>query len=123
MAGPDGMQYVPLVYADDAVEYEVIVDETHTAPIVKQRTWEAFTLLALQVLQIMAPQVALVAFNYSPFPPAMVQKLKASAQTPAGVSSVPVAEAETANFNASAALKAEQTEKTRAQTAGQLPSS
>lgn len=117
VAGPDGMQYVPLVYTDDAVEYDVIVDEAPTAPNVKQRIWEAFTLLASQVPQIMTPQAALIALDYSPFPQAMVQKLKASAQ-PAAAAPDPVTQAEVANLNASAALMAGQTDKTRAQTGG-----
>ena len=73
------MQYVPLMYHDRSVEYDVIVDEAPTAPNMKQRTWEAFTLLASQVPQIVTPQAALIALDYSAFPAAMVQKLKASA--------------------------------------------
>ena len=119
MAGPDGMQYVPLVYDDTSVEYDVIVDEAPTAPNVKQRTWEAFTLLASQLPQFITPQVAAIALDYSPFPQAMVQKLK---QQPAasGPAPDPVAQAEVANLNASTALKAAQTQKTRAQTSGQI---
>lgn len=93
------------------------MDEAPTAPNVKQRTWEAFTLLASQVPQIVTPQAALIALDYSPFPAAMVQKLKASAQPPAAAPD-PVTQAEVANLNASAALKAAQTDKTRAQTGG-----
>ena len=84
LVGDAGVQYVPLVYDDTAVEYDVIVDEAPTAPNVKQRTWEAFTLLAGQLPQLITPQAALIALDYSPFPAAMVQKLKAQAQPPAG---------------------------------------
>jgi hypothetical protein len=121
LVGDAGVQYVPLVYDDTAVEYDVIVDEAPTAPNVKQRTWEAFTLLAGQLPQLITPQAALIALDYSPFPAAMVQKLKAQAQPPAGAAPPdPVTQAEVANLNASASLKAAQTEKTRAQTQGQI---
>jgi hypothetical protein len=117
VAGPDGVQYVPLVYDDTAVEYDVIVDEAPTAPNVKQRTWEAFTLLAGQVPQLVTPQAALIALDYSPFPQAMVQKLKAAAIPPASPPAPdPVAQAETMNLMASADLKQAQAQKTRVQT-------
>ncbi len=121
VTGPDGAQYVPLVYDDLTVDYDVIVDEAPTAPNVKQRTWEAFTLLASQLPQIITPQVALIALDYAPFPAAMVQKLKQQAQaTPPAAAPDPVTQAEVANLNASTALKAAQTDKTRAQTTGQI---
>ncbi|HEV2110856.1 MAG TPA: hypothetical protein VGT99_05830 [Gammaproteobacteria bacterium] len=117
MTGPAGAQYLPLVYDDTAVEYDVIVDEAPTAPNVKQRTWEAFTLLAGQLPQLITPQVALIALDYSPFPQAMVQKLKQQAQAPAGVPSPdPMQQAEIANLNASTMLKGAQAEKARVQT-------
>jgi hypothetical protein len=122
VVGQDGIQYVPLVYDDAAVEYDVIVDEAPTAPNVKQRTWEAFTLLAGQVPQLMTPQAALIALDYSPFPQAMVQKLKAAAAgaltpPPAPPPPDPLAQAETTNLLASAELKGAQAQKVRMQTA------
>jgi len=117
VAGADGIQYVPLVYDDVTVDYDVIVDEAPTAPNVKQRTWEAFTLLATQVPQLITPQVAMIALDYSPFPQAMVQKLKqqaqGSAQTPAPDQ---VTQAVVAEKTASAELKGAQAQKVRAQT-------
>ena len=127
MAGPEGMQYVPLVYDDGTVEYDVIVDEAPTAPNVKQRTWDAFTLLAGQLPQLITPQVALIALDYSPFPQAMVQRMKQQTQgasqpppAPPPPPPDPMSEAEVANLNASTALKHAQTAKTQAQTAGQI---
>lgn len=110
VAGPEGIQYVPLVYDDASLEYDVIVDEAPTAPNVKQRTWEAFTLLATQVPQLITPQAALIALDYSPFPQAMVQKLK---QQTAPIGPVPtpqpapnpLLQAQTAELLASAQLK------------------
>jgi hypothetical protein len=89
---------------------------------VKQRTWEAFTLLAGQVPQLMTPQAALIALDYSPFPQAMVQKLKAAAAgaltpPPAPPPPDPLAQAETTNLLASAELKGAQAQKVRMQTA------
>ena len=116
ITGDTGVQYVPLVYDDTAVEYDVIVDEAPTAPNVKQRTWEAFTLLAGQLPQLITPQVAITALDYSPFPAAMVQKLKAQAQPTAGAPPDPMQQAELANLNASTMLKGAQVLKTHAQT-------
>lgn len=116
VAGPEGVQYVPLVYDDTAVEYDVIVDEAPTAPDVKQRTWEAFTLLAGQLPQLVTPQVALTALDYSPFPAAMVQKLKQQAAPTGAAPPDPMEQAQIANLNASTMLKGAQAEKAHAQT-------
>lgn len=122
MAGPEGMQYVPLVYDDETVEYDVIVDEAPTAPNVKQRTWEAFTLLAGQLPQLVTPQVALIALDYSPFPQAMVQKMKQTAQPPAGAPAPdPVMQAKVEELAASAQLKAVQAQHIRDQDRAQAP--
>ncbi|HEV2212088.1 MAG TPA: hypothetical protein VGS99_01960 [Gammaproteobacteria bacterium] len=120
VAGPEGIRYVPLVYDDNAAEYDVIVDEAPTAPNVKQRTWEAFTLLAGQLPQLITPQVALTALDYSPFPAAMVQRLKQQAAPTGAPAPDPMEAAQIANLNASTMLKGAQAEKARAQTAGQV---
>lgn len=120
MTGPDGMQYVPLAYDDATAEYDVIVDEAPTAPNVKQRTWDAFTLLAGQIPQLITPQVALIALDYSPFPQAMVQKLKAQAVQPPVAGPRPVEQAEAANLIASAGLKHAQAQKIKAETPPQM---
>jgi hypothetical protein len=119
VVGQDGTQYVPLVYDDMAAEYDVIVDEAPTAPNVKQRTWEAFTLLAEQLPTLITPQVALIALDYSPFPQAMLQKIKQMAQQapPPTPPPGPVEQAEIANLSAAAQLKGAQAQKVRAQTA------
>jgi hypothetical protein len=122
MAGPDGMQYVPLVYDDLTVEYDVIVDEAPTAPNVKQRTWEAFTLLAGQVPQLITPQVALIALDYSPFPQAMVQKIKQQAAAAPGAAPLnPVEQAQATELMATAQLKSAQAQSLQHQDATQLP--
>jgi hypothetical protein len=126
VTGPEGMRYVPLVYDDGSAEYDVIVDEAPTSPNVKQRTWGAFTLLAGQLPQLMTPQVALIALDYSPFPAAMVQRMKQQAQASMRAAPPappdPVAQAETANLSASAALKNAQTQKVQAQLQGRIAS-
>jgi len=108
VAGPAGMQYVPLVYDDGAVEYDVIVDEAPTSPNVKQRTWEAFTLLAQTLPQVLSPQIAAIALDYSPFPQAMVEKIKQQAAAPGAPPSAapsPVEQAEIGELAASARFK------------------
>lgn len=122
VTGPEGMQYVPLVYDDTAVEYDVIVDEAPTAPNVKQRTWEAFTLLAGQVPQLVTPQVALIALDYSPFPQAMVQKIKQqAAAAPDAAPLNPVEQAQAAELMATAQLKNAQALSLQHQGATDLP--
>jgi hypothetical protein len=123
VAGADGMRYVPLVYDDTAIEYDVIVDEAPTAPNVKQRTWDAFALLASQVPQLVTPQVALIALDYSPFPQAMVQKIRQQAATPGpgGAPPNPVDQAQAAELMATAGLKAAQTQHLQHQDATGLP--
>lgn len=110
VVGQDGMQYVPLVYDDNTVEYDVIVDEAPTSPNVKQRTWEAFTLLAGQLPQMITPQTALIALDYSPFPQAMVQKLKqqSAPQGPPPLS--PEQQASIGKMNSETALNQAKTE-------------
>ena len=124
MVGPDGIQYVPLVYDDMSVEYDVIVDEAPTAPNVKQRTWEAFTLLAGQLPQFITPQVAAIALDYSPFPQAMVQKLKQQA-APATAAPPPppnpLMQAQAAELMASAQLKGVQAQHLQRQDQAQVP--
>jgi hypothetical protein len=123
VAGPAGIQYVPLVYDDGAVEYDVIVDEAPTSPNVKQRTWEAFTLLAQTLPQVLSPQVAAIALDYSPFPQAMVEKIRqqaAPAGAPPPTAPSPVEQAETANLMASAELKGAQADKVRVESVKRL---
>ena len=115
VAGPDGMRYVPLVYDDAAAEYDVVVDEAPTAPNVKQRTWDAFALLAQTLPQLITPPVALTALDYSPFPQALVQKLKAQAQPPDAPPPNPVEQAQATELMASARLKGAQAEHIRRQ--------
>jgi hypothetical protein len=103
----------------------VIVDETPTAPNVKQRTWEAFALLAGQVPQLLTPQLALIALDYSPFPQAMVQKIKqqAEAAQPANPAPPPgaVEQAQAAELMASAQLKGVQAQHLQRQDSNQMP--
>lgn len=80
IVGQDGAKYVPLAFDPMVTEYDVIVDESPTSVNVKQRAWEAFTLLAGQLPQLITPQIALIALDYSPLPNSMVEKVKAQAQ-------------------------------------------
>jgi len=80
ITGPAGMQYVPLVYDSMTREYDVIVDEAPTSPNIKQQTWKNLMLLAERVPALMTPQMALIALDYSPFPQAMVEKMKQMSQ-------------------------------------------
>ncbi|HSC47385.1 MAG TPA: hypothetical protein VLG68_04810, partial [Gammaproteobacteria bacterium] len=118
-----GLQYVPLVYDEGAVEYDVIVDEAPTSPNVKQRTWEAFTLLAQTLPQVLSPQIAAIALDYSPFPQAMVEKIKQQAAPPGAsppTPPTPVEQAEIGELAASARLKDAQAQHLQSQGGVQL---
>ncbi len=120
IVGQDGAQYVPLVYDPSVADYDVIVDEAPTSANVKQRTWEAFTLLAGQLPQLITPQVALIALDYSPMPAAMVEKMKKQAQQAAQQGPPPIPPQEQAKMQvdqANAQLKQAQAQ--HLQTQGQ----
>lgn len=110
IVGPDGQQFVPLAYDDKTTEYDVIVDEAPTSPNVKQRTWDTFATLLGEIPALGSPAIMGIALDYSPFPAAMVQKIKQAqqqqAQQPPQLS--PLDQAKAMDLQASAALKGAQ---------------
>src|SRR6185437_1631660 len=80
--GPEGAQYVPLVFDPQIARYDIVVDEAPTAPNVKTQTWETFVGLAPHLPpQFFSPQFMLPLLKYSPFPSGLVQEwTKAAAQ-------------------------------------------
>lgn len=80
VVGQDGAQYVPLVYDPTVTQYDVIVDESPTSVNVKEKTWNAFTLVAGILPQLVTPDTVLIMLDYSPIPAAATQKLKDAAK-------------------------------------------
>ncbi len=75
--GPDGAQFVPMVYDQSIETFDIVVDEAPSAPNVKERTWETFIAIAPHLPPtFMTPQILMPLMDYSPFPAALVQKWK-----------------------------------------------
>lgn len=108
ITGPDGIQYVPLAYENDTAEYDVIVDESPTAPNIKQKTWDTYAALLPEIPALGSPQIVMTMMDFSPFPAALVQKLKAIGQSMSNQPPDPLKQAKTQEMQASAALKSAQ---------------
>lgn len=108
--GPDGQQFVPMVYQDKTIEYQVIVDEAPTSPNVKQRTWDTYATLLQEIPALASPSMLGIVLDYSPFPQAMVQKIKQAMQQQAQQQPQisPLEQAKAMELQASAALKGAQ---------------
>ena len=81
--GPDGAQYVPLIFDPNVMKYDIIVDTAPSAPNVKQQTWDAFLGLAkMMPPPMMTPQFILPILKYSPMPASVVQEWTKAASAP-----------------------------------------
>ena len=70
---PQGEQPVQIDFSDDAMEYDVIVDQAPDSPNLKQEVWGALEVLIPQFLKAGVPLPPDV-FKYSPLPSEMAQK-------------------------------------------------
>lgn len=75
LGGPDSQNYVPLTKSPDAIEYDIIVDQSPTAPDVKQRTWETMMQLVPALLKAGIPLPPDL-LDYAPLPTGMAAKWK-----------------------------------------------
>lgn len=77
ITGDDGLaQYVPLVKQDDAIKFDVIVDEAPSSPNEKEKVFQM--LMQFQpMLQGATPEIMAELVKYSPLPEALSQKLAA----------------------------------------------
>jgi hypothetical protein len=78
IGGPESQQFLPLTKQKDAPRYDIIVDQSPTAPDVKQRTWETLTTLVPSMLKAGMPLPPDL-LDYSPLPAALAAKWKAFA--------------------------------------------
>jgi len=74
--GPQGAQYTQLILDPQSTEYDLVVDESPTAPDTKARTWAALIdiLPAAMKMGIPVPPEIL---DYSPLPASLAEKWKA----------------------------------------------
>lgn len=84
IVGEDGVaQYVPLALDPQTVKFDVIVDEAPAGPQQKERVWQMVTQYAPQlgpVMEMLGPEEWLTLLEYSPFPAALITKLRQIAE-------------------------------------------
>lgn len=79
IGGPDSQEFLPLAKAEGGLRYDIIVDQSPTAPDVKQQTWESLMQLVPSLMKAgIQPPIDLL--EYSPLPAALVTKWKKFAQ-------------------------------------------
>lgn len=73
-------QYVKLAFQEDVEAYDFAIDDTPTAPNMKERTWQLLLPLLPILLQLEAPKETwAVVLEYSPLPSDLVKKMVGSA--------------------------------------------
>lgn len=82
IAGEDGMQLVPLLQEQVLGDYEVIVDDAPTSPNSREQTWSALQMILPFFKEMITPEIALTALEYSPLPTKFVEQLKEIAKKP-----------------------------------------
>lgn len=76
IVGKDGaQQWVPLQRDADSITYDVIVDQSPTAPDVKERTWESLMQLIPSLMKANIP-IPPDLLDYTPLPTTLIQKWK-----------------------------------------------
>lgn len=82
IVGDGHEQYIPLVKDQTAGEFDVIVDQSASAPNMKEQTWGVLQALlpALAKTPFLSPPVLLEFLKYSPLPDSLTQKLQEMAQ-------------------------------------------
>jgi hypothetical protein len=73
--GEEGAQYVPLIKNDEAIQYDVIVDESPSSPNIKERAWAVFSQMLPSLLQAGVPILPEI-LDFSPLPESISSKWK-----------------------------------------------
>lgn len=75
VVGKEGEAYLPLAFANNAAEFDVVVDEAPTSPDVKGRTWAVLEQVLPAMMKMGLP-VPPDVFDYSPLPTALASSWK-----------------------------------------------
>ena len=73
--GEDGMQYVPLLRTDQAIRYDVIVDQSPSSPNLKQEVWTILQNILPAAMKAGLP-IPPALLDFTPLPEALIQKWK-----------------------------------------------
>lgn len=71
--GVGSEQYIPLTKTPDGVKFDIIVDQSSTAPDVKERTWSALMQIVPAMIKANMPMPPDL-LTYAPLPAALIQK-------------------------------------------------
>jgi len=77
--GVGSTQFIPLTKPDDAIEFDIIVDQAATAPDVKDRTWNTLMQVVPQMIKAGEP-IPPDLLSYAPLPEDLIQKWQAFIQ-------------------------------------------
>lgn len=77
--GVGSTQFIPLTKPDDAIEFDIIVDQAATAPDVKDRTWNTLMQVVPQMIKAGEP-IPPDLLTYAPLPEDLIQKWQAFIQ-------------------------------------------
>lgn len=77
--GVGSTQFIPLTKPDDAIEFDIIVDQAATAPDVKDRTWNTLMQVVPQMIKAGEP-IPPDLLTYAPLPEDLIMKWQAFIQ-------------------------------------------
>lgn len=78
IVGDEGAKYVPLVRNQQSAEYDVIVDDSPTAPNQKEAVWTMLQQILPAIAKIIPPATYQALLKYSPLPSAVQQDINKS---------------------------------------------
>ncbi|HEX7765419.1 MAG TPA: hypothetical protein VF443_01815 [Nitrospira sp.] len=67
IGGPESKQFIPLRHVDDAITYDIIIDQSPNAPDVKRQTWEVLETLVPAAMKVGMP-IPPTILKYAPIP-------------------------------------------------------
>lgn len=73
VSGVGSEQYIPLTKAPDGIKFDIIVDQSPTAPDVKERTWTTLMQIIPAMIKANMP-IPPDLLTYAPLPSALIQK-------------------------------------------------
>lgn len=77
---PQNVQLDPNILNGLTAEYDVIVDQSSSAPNQKEATWSVLTTLLPAIRDMLTPETIMTALEYSPLPESFMEKIKAQSE-------------------------------------------